>query len=340
MSRRVVSALATAAVALAIVWAALATFGTQGDAAPSAVPSRAPASTAVASAPEGTRAGTPGPPQSGEPTATPAAPIAVLVGAGDIAECTPGGDAATADLVERIEGTVFTLGDNAYDSGTFAEFQQCYGPTWGRPSILSRTRPTAGNHEYHTAGAAGYFRYFGAAAGDPATGYYAFDAGAWRIYALNSNCEEVGGCGTGSTQERWLRGDLAANPRACVAALWHHPRFSSGEHGSQAFMADLWRTLYDAGAELVLAGHDHSYERFGPQTASGQADPARGIVELVVGTGGRDPYAFRSPLANSLVRESPVFGVLRLELAPASYAFEFIPVDGESFTDSGSGNCH
>lgn len=263
----------------------------------------------------------------------------MLVGAGDIAECSEGADAETADLVESVDGIVFTLGDNAYEDGTFAEFRECYGPTWGRPSIKDRTMPVAGNHEYHTRGAEGYFRYFGAAAGDPDTGWYAYDAGAWRIYALNSNCGEIGGCQAGSTQERWLREDLVANPRACVAAMWHHPRFSSGDHGNHDVMADLWRTLQDAGAELVLAGHDHSYERFGPQDAAGRADE-RGLVQMVVGTGGRDPYAFRDPRPNSLVRESPVFGVMRLELRADGYSFEFLAIAGDGFTDSGTGTCH
>lgn len=274
---------------------------------------------------------------SAGPSTTAAA--AVLVGAGDIAECSEGGDAATADLVEGQDGIVFTLGDNAYERGTFGEFQACYGPTWGRPSIKDRTMPVIGNHEYETSGAEGYFRYFGAAAGDPEEGWYAYDAGTWRIYALNSNCTEVGGCETGSAQERWLREDLAANPRACVAAMWHHPRFSSGEHGNNEDMADIWRTLQDAGAELALASHDHSYERFGPQDAAGRADNG-GLVEFVVGTAGRDPYAFRDPLPNSLVRETPVFGVLRLELRPDGYDFEFLAVPGDDFTDRGSGTCH
>jgi acid phosphatase type 7 len=278
------------------------------------------------------------PPATADPGAT-EAPVAVLVGAGDIAECSEGADAETADLVESVGGIVFTLGDNAYDSGRFGEFQDCYGPTWGRPSIKDRTMPVAGNHEYETRGADGYFRYFGAAAGDPDEGWYAYDAGAWRIYALNSNCDEIGGCETGSAQERWLREDLAANPRACVAAMWHHPRFSSGLHGSNEFMADLWRTLEDAGAELILAAHDHSYERFGPQDASGRADE-RGLVEMVVGTGGRNPYAFGDPLPNSLVRESPVFGVMRLGLGADGYTFEFLAIPGDDFTDRGSGTCH
>ena len=261
------------------------------------------------------------------------------MGAGDIAECSEGADAETADLVESVGGIVFTLGDNVYENGTLAEFQDCYGPTWGRSSIKDRTMPVAGNHEYGTRDAEGYFQYFGAAAGDQDEGWYAYDAGAWRIYVLNSMCAEVGGCETGSAQERWLRDDLAANPRACVAAMWHHPRFSSGPHGNHEFVADLWRTLQDAGAELVLAGHDHSYERFGPQDAAGRADDA-GLVEFVVGTGGRDPHPFLWPRPNSLVRESPVFGVMRLVLGADGYAFEFLAIPGENFTDRGTGTCH
>jgi 3',5'-cyclic AMP phosphodiesterase CpdA len=279
------------------------------------------------------------PPSIGvHPAASPGVPGAVLVGAGDIAECSEGGDAATAALVETLNGIVFTLGDNAYERGTFDEFQACYGPTWGRPSIKDRTRPVVGNHEYETRGAEGYFRYFGAAAGDPAEGWYAYDAGAWRIYVLNSNCAEVDGCQAGSPQERWLRDDLARNPRACVGAMWHHPRFSSGDHGNHDGLADLWRALQDAGAELVLSGHDHSYERFGPQDAAGMADED-GLVQLVVGTGGRDPRGFPAPKPNSLVRASPVFGVVRLELQRDGYALEFLAVPGSDFTDVADGRC-
>ncbi len=299
-----------------------------------------PTATRAAVAPSATTAGTP--PGSAAPTADPtvAAP-AILVGAGDIATCTESGDEATADLLETLPGTVFLLGDDAYESGTAREFRDCYGPSWGRPSIKDRTRPVPGNHEYRTEGAAGYFGYFGAAAGDPDEGWYAFDAGAWRVYALNSNCAFIGGCETGSAQERWLSADLAANPRSCVAALWHHPRFSSGEeHGSDPIMRDLWRTLQDAGAELVLSGHDHLYERFAPQTAAGDLDPDRGLVQFVVGTGGRHLYEFGEIRPNSLVRNDESLGVIRLALSPGSYAFEFVPVAGETFTDSGTGACH
>lgn len=263
----------------------------------------------------------------------------VLVGAGDIASCSTSGDTATATLINGIAGTVFTLGDNVYSSGTASEFTNCYDPTWGQ--FKARTRPAPGNHDYGTAGAAGYFGYFGTAAGEPSKGYYAYDLGAWRVYVLNSNCSAVGGCGAGSAQEAWLRADLASNPRPCVVGMWHHARFSSGtSHGSNTAMQAFWQALYDHDAELVLAGHEHNYERFAPQTATGALDTARGLVELVAGTGGYTHYGFGTPIANSLVRNGTAFGVLKLTLSAGSWSFEFVPVAGETFTDSGTGTCH
>ena len=259
------------------------------------------------------------------------------MGAGDIADCGSSGDEATAKLLDAIDGTVFTLGDNVYENGTLEEFRRCYDPTWGRHR--QRTMPAPGNHEYNTTGAAGYYDYFGVVAGDPAAGYYAYDRGGWRAYVLNSNCAVIG-CDAGSRQERWLRRDLADNPRACVVAMWHHPLFSSGEHGNDPVTRDLWRALYDAGAELILNGHDHDYERFAPQTPAGRPDPERGLAEMVVGTGGRSHYGFPTIRDNSLVRDNSSYGVLRLELADGGWSFEFIPVPGGRFTDSGSGTCH
>jgi hypothetical protein len=280
-------------------------------------------------------------PPTAVPTAVPTAPpTAILVGAGDIASCSSSGDEATAALLTSIPGTVYTLGDNVYDNGTTSEFNNCYGPSWGQASIKSRTRPVAGNHEYNTSGATGYYGYFGAAAGDPTKGYYAYDHGTWRVYVLNSNCAAIGGCGAGSAQEVWLRGDLTANPRDCVVAMWHHPRFSSGSHGSSTATQALYQTLYDFNAELVLVGHDHHYERFGPQTATGVADAARGLVQIVVGTGGRSHYAVGTIRANSLVRNADTYGVLRLALSPGAWAFNFVPEAGRTFADSGSGTCH
>ena len=236
----------------------------------------------------------------------------VLVGAGDISSCANSGDAATTRVLERIPGTIFAAGDNAYESGTAADYAKCYHPMWGR--FKDRTRPVPGNHEYKTAGAAPYFAYFGSRAGTPGKGWYAYDVGTWRVYSLNSNCSKIGGCGAGSPQEAWLRADLAQNPRTCVAAVWHHPLFSSGSHGNNTSTRPLWQALYEAGADVVISGHDHDYERFAPQRPDGQADPAAGIREFVVGTGGRGLRSFGTVRANSQVRKTGVLGVLKLEL--------------------------
>jgi acid phosphatase type 7 len=268
----------------------------------------------------------------------------VFVGAGDIASCESSGDETTANLLDNIPGTVYTLGDNVYASGTTDEFANCYNPSWGRHK--ARTKPAVGNHEYGTAGASGYFGYFGSAAGDPSKGYYSYDLGAWHIVALNSMCEKVGACeananGTDSTMVNWLKADLAAHPSSCTLAYWHHPVFSSGsEHGNDPKMVPSWDALYAAGADVVLSGHDHDYERFAPQTSSGAPDPARGIREFVVGTGGRSHRAFGTIRANSEVRNSDTYGVLKLTLHPSSYDWQFVPEAGKTFSDSGSASCH
>lgn len=257
-----------------------------------------------------------------------------LVGAGDIASCGSGGDEATAKLLDSIPGTVFTAGDNAYENGTAADYSLCYAPSWGRHK--GRTRPAPGNHEYLTPGATGYFGYFGSAAGETDKGYYSYDLGAWHVVMLNSNLN----VGTGSPQETWLRADLAAHSQRCTVAIWHHPRFSSGPHGSSAIMQPLWKALSDGGADLVVAGHDHLYERFAPQNGDGQHDVARGMREFVVGTGGAAAYAIVSPAPNSEVRNSGTRGVLKLTLYPDRYDWKFIPVKGSTFMDTGSASCH
>ena len=262
----------------------------------------------------------------------------VLVGAGDIASCARTGDEATAALLDSIPGTVFTLGDNAYDSGTSTEFAGCYDPSWGRHK--ARTMPSAGDEDYETAGASGYFGYFGEAAGDPAKGYYSYDLGSWHVVVLNSNCAAVGGCGAGSPQERWLREDLAAHPNSCTAAHVHHPRFSSGGVGNNTAVGPFWEALYGAGAEVVLSGHSHTYERFAPQTPGGQADPAQGIRQFVVGTGGRSLNSFATVRANSEKRISGSYGVIKLTLRPESYDWEFVTTPGGTVADSGSDTCH
>jgi hypothetical protein len=253
----------------------------------------------------------------------------VFVGAGDIGDCSKQNGLLTAQLLETIPGTVFTAGDNAYDSGTSAQYTNCYGPTWGK--YKDRTKPIPGNHEYRTPGASGYFQYFNNIAP-----YYAYDLGSWRIYALNS---EVDVSATGE-EVQWLQADLAANPRQCVLAYWHQPRWSSGtHHGSNAKYQTLWQVLSNAGAELVLNGHEHNYERFTPMNADGQPDP-QGLREFVVGTGGRDHYGFGNVLPTSEVRDDTSYGVLKLTLRPSGYDWQFIPVPGSTFTDSGSAPCH
>lgn len=273
-------------------------------------------------------------------SASPSAPTRdpVLVGAGDIAGCDAAGDEATANLLDSISGTVFTTGDNAYESGTVTEFSECYDPSWGRHK--ARTRPSIGNHEYYTADASGYFDYFGATAGNPSEGYYSYDLGEWHIISLNSMCEEVGGCGSTSPMVDWLKQDLIANSSSCTLAYFHHPLFSSGWHGANSKMKSSWNALYSAEADVVVNGHDHHYERFAPQTPSGTADGARGIREFVVGTGGRELRPLGTIASHSEVRNSNTFGVLKLTLHPSSYEWAFVPVAGKTFTDSGSDRCH
>jgi hypothetical protein len=246
---------------------------------------------------------------------------------------------ATADLIRNIPGTVITLGDNAYELGTSDEFSNCYDPTWGR--FKNRTRPSPGNHDYATQNGAPYFAYFGAAAGDPTRGYYSYEVGTWHVVVINSNCDAIGGCQAGSAQEQWLRADLAAHPAACTLAYWHHPRFSSGPHGSDTRSAAIWQALYDYHATVVLNGHDHDYERFAPQTPNGDLDRANGIREFVVGTGGRHFSAFGpARLPNSEVSRDGIYGVIKLTLYPASYHWEFIPIPGVNFHDAGDDRCH
>jgi len=268
----------------------------------------------------------------------------VFVGAGDIASCTSTGDEATAKLLDTIPGTVYTTGDNAYESGTASEFENCYAPSWGRPTIEERTYPTLGNHEYYsTANADGYFGYFGAGrvSYDASTkGYYSYNLGEWHVVALKSMCEKVGGCDATSPMVTWLKQDLAANPRTCTLAYFHHPLFGSGNvSGGSSKMKLSWEVLYAANADVVLNGHNHNYQRFAPQTPSGEADPVQGIREFVVGTGGRSLNTFKTTVANTEVRNANTYGVLKLTLHPTSYDWEFVPVAGQTFTDSGSDNC-
>jgi acid phosphatase type 7 len=268
----------------------------------------------------------------------------VVMAAGDIA-CKPNSTVTavgcrhgrTADLLmaEPWLTNVLMLGDSQYEDALYSEYVSpgTYDETWGRAKPI--TKPVPGNHEYHGAGAPGYFTYFEDAAAPASNGFYSFDLDAWHLVALNSEIST----GTGSMQEKWLRADLAATDKACILAYWHRPRFSSGSHGNSPSLAPIWQALYDARADVVLNGHDHNYERFAPQDPRGQA-AADGIREFVVGTGGANHGQIQTVGANSEVREANTFGVLRLALRGSSYDWTFVPEAGEAFTDSGSSDCH
>src|SRR5256885_1890729 len=266
----------------------------------------------------------------------------VLIGAGNISTCgkhdSNNNDEATAKLLDANPGTVFAAGDNQLPDGSASNYSRCYAPTWGRHKV--DTRPTPGEIEYKTSGASGYFSYFGAAAGTPGQGYYSYDLGDWHVVALNSGISTA----AGSAQEQWLRADLSASSRRCTLAYWHHPRFFSGSSASgNAGVQPLWDDLYAAGAEVVVNAHYENYERFGPQTPDGTPDASFGIREFVVGTGGAGHNAFGAAAPNSELRNSSTYGVLKLTLSADgsnSYTWEFIPIAGSSFTDTGSGGCH
>jgi hypothetical protein len=264
---------------------------------------------------------------------------ATILVAGDIASCEWRADSRTANLIDSLAGTVMTAGDNAYDTGTDREFRDCYGPTWGR--FRDRTRPAPGNHDWVTTGAGGYFRYFGERAGPAGRGYYAFDAGSWRVYSLSTDCGYVGGCAKGSEQHTWLKQQLASHPNACVLAVWHQPRFSSGPHDDGKRPLPLLQLLHRWGGDVVVNGHDHIYERFAPARPDGTLDREYGVRQFIVGTGGGPLYSTSQPYApNSKVRDSSSHGVLRLVLNADAYTWEFLPVSGDTFRDAGSGTCH
>jgi hypothetical protein len=272
----------------------------------------------------------PEPPPPEEPEPPPAAPE-IFVGAGDIAGCTIRFmDDATAELLDAIEGTVFALGDNVQGDGTAAEFATCYASSWGRHK--ARTWPAAGNHEYNVPDAEPHFEYWGERAGPPGKGYYSYDLGDWHIVVLNSNR-------LFAEQNAWLAEDLAASPRQCTLAYWHHPWFTSSAYKGPEELARFIEILHQAGADVVLTAHAHGYERFAPQTPQGEADEEGGIRHFVVGTGGAPFHPFKQAKPNSEIREL-VHGVLKLELSPDRYTWEFVPVEGETFTDAGEGRCH
>jgi acid phosphatase type 7 len=284
--------------------------------------------------------GTPGEGSDGLPAETEANPP-VLVGAGNIATCGDTMHEETARLLDSVvaetDATVMALGDNAYETGSLAEFEECYEPTWGRHR--DRTRPAPGNWEYATPGAAGYFEYFGDRAGDPTKGYYSYSLGDWHIVVLNTDCINAGGCGPESPQATWLRADLAQNARQCTLAYGHHPRFSSSrEVPSHPELEALWTILGRAGTSVYVAAHSHHYERFAPQTSVGVASETA-IRQFVVGTGGRPAHVVGTPLANSEVIADSTYGVLKLTLHPDRYAWEFLSTPTTPFTDSGEALC-
>jgi hypothetical protein len=239
-------------------------------------------------------------------------------------------DEAVASLAAQLPGTIALLGDIAYPDGSASDYADCFDPAWG--PMLARIRPAPGNHEYQTTDASGYFAEFGAAAGAPGEGWYSYELGAWHVVVLNSNCGFVGGCEGGSPQLDWLEADLRAHPSTCTLAYWHHPRLSSGRHGDDPRTDALWRALAAAGADLVLAGHDHDYERIGPE---------EGLRSFVVGTGGRSLYEFLHPRGpQTELRANDSYGLLMLTLHDAAFDWRFIPAAGSLLTDAGTAACH
>ncbi|MEP6638793.1 MAG: alkaline phosphatase [Chloroflexota bacterium] len=316
--------------------------------APSATAAHTPASTPVTtavgtSASPGSSASAPGASPTavpgsgaGSPSPSPTAGDPVLVGAGDIADCRYQGDVATAGLLDGIDGTVFTAGDNTGPDGSSTVFKDCYGPTWGRHA--RRTRPAPGDLDWGTAHLAGYLGFFPMASTDGQP-WYAYDLGTWHVIVLDSDCGKVGGCGPDSAQGRWLAADLAASKASCTVAIWHHPRFSSGTNGDTAAIAPFWDALYTAGADVVINAHDPDYERFAPQDPAGHIDRARGLREFVVGTGGTPLGSFQTPRPNSELRVSLAHGVLKLVLHKGSYDWTFVPTE-PLFEDHGTAACH
>jgi len=249
---------------------------------------------------------------------------------GDVGTCADTNDDAVAALAARLPGPIALLGDIVYPDGGISDYERCFDPAWG--SMRGRLRPAQGNHDFEAASASGYFDYFAGAAGTPGQGWYSYDLGSWHVIVLNSDCKGVGGCGAGSPQLTWLKADLQAHPAACTLAYWHHPRYSTGEFGDDPRTEPLWQALAAAGADLVLSGHDHDYERLAP---------VNGIRSFVVGTGGHSLIAFtRPPDAHTEVREDDSYGLLTLQLGQGTYSWQFVPIPGDVLSDSGSAACH
>lgn len=285
--------------------------------------------------------GDPGAPSPSEPAATPPPPpsstATVLLVAGDIAECDNERDALTAKILDTTPGTILTAGDNAYPSGTAAEYAECYGPTWGRHR--SRTYAALGDNDYGAGTADAAFTYFGKHVGPRGKGYYSLDLGAWHIIVLNDNDKHIS-FDAGSAQDLWLQQDLTSQRGSCTLVVHHQPRFFSSTAGTESESRRIiWERLYAAGADLVVSGHWHHYERLAPMAPGGTVDQRRGLRQFIVGTGGRSTRVPSVVHPSSEVRAA-TFGVLKLTLVANGYSWEFLPIEGESFRDAGSAGCH
>lgn len=263
----------------------------------------------------------------------------VLFAVGDVAQCHGASpvDAPTAQVAHLLANStapILMIGDIAYPKGSATDFSECFAPVWG--AMKARILPVPGNHEYETPDAEPYYQYFGATAGEAGRGYYTTQIGAWRLIGLNSNIDTA----EDSTQERWLKQELANHPSRCTLAFWHHPRFSSGLHGNTQSMQAIWKDLYEAGVEIAITGHDHDYERFAPQSDVGMADTARGVREFVVGTGGAVLRPFAQIQPNSEVQIAHSFGALKLTLGEMGYDWQFLSADSGKVNDYGAGTCH
>lgn len=269
---------------------------------------------------------------------------AILIGAGNVATCGTNNDEKTAHIIDSIGGTVFTLGDNVFERGSDSEYQTCYAPTWGR--FLSRTHPTLGNHDYAngSSDASGSFDYFGDRLGTRGLGYYSYDVGTWHVIVLNDKGDtDPQQRGIDAVQMQWLSADLDAHPSACTLAMWHVGLFISSNVAGWTVNSEhkpIWDLLYAKGVDVVLNGQQHNYERFAPMAPDGTIDTARGIRQFNVGTGGESVDNFTVAIHPNSVMRAAAFGVLKLTLKTNSYNWEFVPIAGATFTDSGSGTCH
>jgi hypothetical protein len=275
-------------------------------------------------------AGSDRPYRSPGPLPTFPASATVLLAVGDIGTCDDTNDDSVAELAKQLPGAIALLGDDVYPDGGLADYERCFDPAWG--PLRARIHPAQGNHDFESSDASGYYDYFGTAAGTAHEGWYSYDLGTWHVIVLNSDCPSVGGCGEGSPQLTWLKADLQAHPALCTLAYWHHPRYSSGEHGDDPRTEQLWEALAAAGADLVLSGHDHDYERLAP---------VDGIRSFVVGTGGHSLIAFaRPPIRQTELRADDSYGLLALDLGAVGYSWQFVPIPGDELTDHGTAACH